>query len=178
MKSTNLTKIPIILLSLACFAALGVYIFLWVMNGRLQSRVQTLQSEVAVETVREERADSTGHFADDIRDDGALVQSFFVGRDNEVVAIETLEGLANVTGATVDITQVDVQNQTADAPGTLIVNVSGNGSWKQISHLLALLESLPFHANIPYVSLTTSPSPENTTAVWALSVRLEIALAQ
>ncbi len=178
MKTSNMTRIPIILLVLACLVMLSAYVFLWVMNSRLYVRVGALQSEVAMETVREERAGDTGRFADDIRDDGELVRSFFVGRDTEVMAIETLEGLAHTTGADVTITQVDIQNQTPEIPGTLVVNLSGNGSWKAVSHLMTLLEHLPFHADVPYVSLTTSPSSEKTAALWTLSARLEMALTQ
>ena len=177
MKDPRTKIIPFILLGLACLAMLSVYIFLGVMTERAHARVSALQAEVLMQEAREARAHDTGRFLDDIRDDGELVYSFFVSRDNVVGAIETLESLSGVTGARVTINQVDAIGQTADVPGTLLIGLSGTGSWKQISQLLALLETLPFHSKVVYTTLATSPSSEGS-ATWTMQVRLEAQLVQ
>lgn len=177
MKVSRTKIIPFVTLGLACLAMLGVYIFLWVMTDRAHARVSALQAEVLMQEAREARAHDTGRFLDDIRDDGELVRSFFVSRDNVVGAIETLESLSSATGARVTINQVDAIDQTADVPGKLLVGLSGIGSWKQISQLLVLFETLPFHSKMTYVSLATSPSSEGS-ASWTLQARLEAQLVQ
>ena len=172
MKNLRSTTLPFIVLGLVCLVVLSVYVFLWVMTGRAHGRVNALQSEVVLQEAREAHAQDTGRFINDIRDDGELVYSFFVSRANVVGAIETLESLEKSTGARVTITQVDARNQTADAPGTLVVGLSGTGSWKAVAHLLRLLETLPFQSQLMYVSLSTSPSTEGGSS-WSLQARLE-----
>ena len=177
MNTEPTKKIPFILLGVLGLGVLSAYIFLWIIIDRAYTRVSALQIEIAQQEVREARAQDTGKFIEDIRDDGEVVHSFFVSRNSVVTAIETLENLEDVTGARVTISQVDAVDQTKEIPGKLMIGLSGSGTWKQISRLLALLETLPFHSNVTYVTLTTSPSPEGS-ATWSLQVRLEAQLTQ
>ncbi|MEK7606487.1 MAG: hypothetical protein AAB458_02770 [Patescibacteria group bacterium] len=164
-----------ILMALGCAGMLSIYIFLWTMTERTHERVATLTNDVALATEREKRADDTGDFIEDIRDDGDLVKSFFISRSNVLVAIETLEGLALTTGATIDITRVENEGQTPTDPGRLLLELRAEGTWVSISQFVALLEHLPFHTNFTYFALNTSPGGEEP-APWTLQARLKAQL--
>jgi len=179
MKSgTNKKTSALILLgSMVVLVLGGVAFLIWYVN-HISGQLAALEEEVAVQMAREKQADAVGHFLEDIGEEETLVSSFFIHRDNVLSAIQTLENLGPAVGGKITLAQVDVVGQTKDVPGTLSVRLTGSGSWSSMIQALALLEHLPFHAEISQIALGTGSGSTSGPATWSLQAVLTAALVQ
>lgn len=92
--------------------------------------------------------------------DRASLDSFILAKSNQVAFVGSLGSLANTSGATLTIsglgTSQDLSpSDPASAAGVQFLNASlkVQGTWTQVTHFLALIESLPYSLSVDTLEL-------------------------
>ena len=141
------TTSVILLLSLVCY---GVFFYLVSIN---EKQMLALEKDLLVLRKNETRATSERSVLNSTEKDRALLYKYFIDPNNIVVFIEKLESLASISDSRISLSSVDIDKNKKNL---LKLNFSVNGSFEQVFHFLALLESLPFEINIKSFNLTKS----------------------
>jgi hypothetical protein len=162
-------------LSLLAALLVALYAFgVWYVKS-LANDVRAQAVELSLETTRETSMRSLSGFLADLTGDEKKLSSFFVAPDNAVMMIETIERLGNLVGAPVSISGVRIEEQNQDTgEGTMTMNVSAEGTWREVSELLALLDTFPFASSVDNVTLVQIG--EEKEQVWSFRAIMSVAL--
>jgi hypothetical protein len=167
--------IPTILITIAFLAA---YIFgVWYVR-HLEGVVHAQALELAAETRRETSMRSLAGFLAELSSDEDHLSSFFIAPDEAVLMIERVEGLGALVGVPVSISDVRIKDENADTgEGTMVMSISGEGTWRQTTKLIALLDELPSASLIESAMLVRGGKEgEDGQQMWSLRVTLQVFL--
>jgi hypothetical protein len=156
----------------------GGYIFSLIVVSRLYNHIAVVQQELLVQIELERHVrDTTGLLAE-LRGVGDAITTYFKTPNDVIAVIEGIEGFKKQIGAPVTVVQLDVHGaDPTTREGTLVVSVFSDGSWKAMSQLMALLDTLPYQSTVTQLSLDTTGLDEDGHApVWTLRAALDIAL--
>lgn len=161
-----------------CAAFIGVFVFVTLKTQRLYEQITTIQEELLLQIQLERRVRDTAGTLAELSHERTLAQTYFKTPEDVITIIEEIEGFSDVVGAPVTVLQVHVEEENPETrEGVLVVNVFAEGSWASISHLLSLLDSLPYQAFIKQATLDTSGTDTETPRpVWSLRAALSITL--
>ena len=145
------------------FFALGTTIFVALIYGYLYWSIDdsltkaSTAREVAsgVERSKTEAQDTALLFAETENDRDSL-PSFFIGSDEAVTFIESLESLGNKSGGKVTISAVSADDTSALSVGSfahMSAHIDVSGSWSDVMRTLELSEDLPYQSSIGNVTL-------------------------
>lgn len=140
---------------------------IWLLFAHIRSENEKIaeQKNVIDTTLnQQQRVLSMQALAQDTEEDRALLDSYFVGSEDVVSFLETLESLGDITGASVDISSVNIdsgivltdEQKSRQSRGeeiqlppvtaeNLQIRMRAEGTWEEVVHVLALLEALPFY---------------------------------
>lgn len=149
-----------ILIILGC-AFIGAVVLLVIEHSFIQKMNQDIvdiENELYIQQRQEEQAIATAAFISTFADRQNELASFVVqnGKDVATVSaiVDMIESLGNQAGVeTVRVAQVGFGTQEKTKYETLSVDVSANGSWDSIIHLLTLLEHIPFRGETRSIRL-------------------------
>lgn len=163
-----------------CAVLIGAYVVAVVITRRQYAHIQTTQEELLLQIQLERRVRDTAGILAELSDEREGVQEFFRAPEDIITIIEELEGFGTYVGTPVAVLQVQVENEDPETrEGVFVVNIMSEGSWRSISHLLSLLDSLPYQSSISHVTLNTSGVDEDTPEPrWALRATVRITLKQ
>ncbi len=157
----------------------GVYVFVMVRTQRSYDHIMFVQEELLIQTQLERRARDTSGTLAQLSNSHTFAQRYFRTPDDVIAVIEELEGFGTVIGAPVTVAQVQIQNENTEThEGTLIVHVAASGTWRAMSQLLSLLDTLPYHATVMQAGLETTRANDNGVPIWSLRATLAILLKQ
>ena len=158
------------------FAA--IYVGALVTLSRSQKAVAAQASELAAEVQREESTQILASLLKDLSEDTSKLDAFFISPEGAVSVIEDIEGLSSVVGASISVADVHIEDENAETgEGTLTMNVSAEGSWRSMRHLLTLLDTLPFQSELTSVTLTlVSDEDSEAAAQWSLRGLVRVSL--
>ncbi|GMU73831.1 MAG: hypothetical protein AMXMBFR44_0300 [Candidatus Campbellbacteria bacterium] len=161
-----------------CAALIGVYVFVTMKTQRLYEQITTIQEELLLQIQLERRVRDTAGTLAELSHERLLATTYFKTPEDVITIIEEIEGFSEVVGAPVTVLQVHVDEENPETrEGTLVVNVFSEGSWASVSHLLSLLDSLPYQSSVKQVTLDTSGTDSETPRpVWSLRAALSITL--
>ncbi|MBP9771940.1 MAG: hypothetical protein KBD16_03390 [Candidatus Pacebacteria bacterium] len=163
-----------ILIAILFLGAYGAALFY---TKRLERDVRTKATELAGEITREASMESLGGFLDELAVDQKRLEGFFVSPDAAVSMIETVEALGTTIGAKISISGVEVVEPNAEGEGTMIMTINAEGSWREMTRLLALLDTFPFASHTQNASLLRGGSDEGSEArAWSLRSEFHIFL--
>jgi hypothetical protein len=166
--------------ALAALALLLVagYVIVIVLTRRHYAEIKEVQQELLVQIDLERRVRDTAGVLAELSGERASAQQYFKNPDDVIGIIEELEGFGSVIGVPVSVAQVEVEGENTETrEGVFVANVQSDGSWKKMSHLLALLDSLPYQSTVSQLSLDTGGIDIDTpTPIWALRATLRITL--
>lgn len=163
-----------------CAVLIGAYAVAVVTTRRQYAHIQATQEELLIQIQLERRVRDTAGTLAELSGEREGVKKFFRTPQDIITIIEELEGFGVYVGAPVAVLQVQVENEDPQTrEGVLVVNVMSEGSWRSISHLLSLLDSLPYQSALSQVTLDTSGVDEDTPEPrWALRAAVRITLRQ
>lgn len=124
--------------------------------------------------------------------DRAKIPAFFIGDDQPVSFIESIETLGKNAGSEVTLGNLaadDLSGQPDDTTGTIRADITVEGDWTAVMKTLILAENMPYVSKIHGVKFNTSlpaPAPSAPAApavsakdqksVWHLSFGIEAGL--
>jgi len=134
-----LAAIALVTLS-AGAAYTGLFIYIKNTNEEIAELSNAIDQQIQVE----ERLRSIENIMTDTVLGRATLDGYFVGQDDIVQFIETVEALSELTGEDVTIVSVDVdEGDSVSAYQFLRLRLTTKGVWEETVHFLALLEALP-----------------------------------
>jgi len=181
MRGIHQTKQLLVFSTLAVSAILVVYIFLFLYIAAEGRETSILQNDVDFVTQKESKLRSIQSTLSETEDDRTRLDTYFVSPDGIVPFIESIEGFAGVSGATIDISSVDTdlllietseKSRKAEKEENLFaelvrLNFKAHGTWSQVAHTLALLETLPYRVTITRATFEGgSALKEDATNTW------------
>lgn len=158
----------------------AVYVGALVTLVRFEKALATQAADLAREVRREGSMHELSGLLEDLSEDTAQIDTFFISPGNAVSVIEDIEALSSVVGASITVADVRIQDRDeATGDGTLSMNVAADGSWRSMVHLLSLLDALPFQSELDSVTLTlVEASEEDASARWSVRGLLRVPLRQ
>lgn len=162
-------KKTLYLLSTSAFFALiafSVYgVLVYAIDAQHKSSLALLEDAVKDSAVNE-KVLSERALLRDVEEDHRRVARAFLGRDDIVALLSQIEGLAQKTGASVEVTSVsdvpaDEKNTEAFPYGSIRLSVSADGSWSSVFQTLALLEHTPYAFWFDQVTLEGGEAPQS-----------------
>ena len=149
------TKQLFILATILLLAALAAYGALFVFIQNANQDISALESSIGVRGKQEMNLRSIQTIAEDTLEERTQLDSYFVSPDAVVDFIETIEQLAIPTGTSIETTAVEEHSEleSAEAHSFLRMQFTVRGSWQEIFHLLALIETLPFYIEVEKANL-------------------------
>lgn len=167
-------NLPTLLIALL-FVALYVFGVWYVKH--LHGIVNAQATELAAETTREASLHNLGGFLQSLSADQSRLASLFITPAAAVGLIERIEQLGDDVGAIVSISGVTIDDKNAETgEGTMVMNVAAEGSWRKMTQLLALLDTLPFASRVERASFIRSGDTESGGAVWSLRAVVHVPL--
>lgn len=156
----------------------GIYVGALVFLSRTQKAVASQAAEIAGEARREGSMHALSDLLKDLSGETSKLDAFFISPDGAVGVIEDIETLSSIVGAPVSVSDVRIEDQNAKTgEGTLLMNVAASGSWRSVTHLLALLDALPFQSELGSATLTlVDADNEDSDARWSLRGLLKVSL--
>lgn len=156
----------------------GIYVGALVVLSRTQKAVASQVAELAGDVQREESMQALSGLLEDLSGETATLDAFFVSPDGAVGVIEDIEALSSTVGASIGVSDVHIEEaDTTTGEGTLLMNVTASGSWRSMTHLLVLLDALPFQSELESATLTlVGDESEDTSAQWSLRGLLKVSL--
>lgn len=163
-----------------CVLLISAYVVAVVVTRRQYAHIQTTQEELLMQIQLERRVRDTAGTLAELSEERAGVKEFFRTPEDIIAIIEELEGFGTYVGTPVAVLQVQIEDEDPETrEGVFVVNVMSEGSWRSISHLLSLLDSLPYQSSLSQVTLDTSGVNEETPQPrWSLRATVRITLKQ
>lgn len=163
---------------LAAVLLLAFYLFgVWYIK-HLEADVRAQATQLALETTQERSMRSLSGFLAELSLDEGRLSSFFVAPEDAVGLIEQMEELGDLVNAPVSISGVHIEGEnTETGEGTMVMNISAEGAWTEVTRLLALLDTFPFASLVDNVTLTRGArSEEESGQVWLLRAVMHVTL--
>ena len=169
MKKHNKQRnILILALAILCLA-LAAYAGIFMTISSKQKETLVLYGDLALELQKEDHAKELSVFLEDVRTKQKILSGFFITKETAVSVIEEFESFAGTAGVALEILQVNVA-AVSDTEEALLIDISAEGAWDNIIHLLCLFESLPIQGSISRITLDSSEE------AWTLSATIQIGL--
>jgi len=122
-----------------------------------------LGKDLSFEIQKEKRLKSIGRLITNISEERETIDSYFVSPDGVVVFIEELESIAGISGVTLTINTVSVEEGVgASQQETLRVEYETLGAWKNTYHFLSLIEKAPYNIELRRVFLQHLEGPTDS----------------
>lgn len=165
--------------ALVAVVCVGVYVWVFIRTNQYHAEILLTQEELLVQVERERHVRDTAGVLSSLKEERALVNTFFKTPNDIISIIEDIEGLRRVIGTPVSVLQVQVEGEDPlTREGTFVASILSEGSWKQMTQLLGLLDSLPFHARVTQATLETVERVDGAKGapLWVVRAALSIAL--
>lgn len=147
-------QISFIIVSIVTLLLLGVYIFFsYKINSVFDEAESVVHERLSLEA-KERQLSKTEDAILSTKDKRLELEKHFITSDELVSFIEYVESLDNISGGTLVIDEVDV-NDEGGKPA-LRVSLSASGTYKQIYKLLSLIETMPYEIDIPMFDVSMS----------------------
>lgn len=178
MQSPRAHHYGIWLATLVAVLLAGIYVGALVFLSRTQKAVASQATELAGDARHEESMHILSALLKDLSGETTKLDAFFVSPDGAVGVIEDLEALSSVVGVPITVSDVRIEDQDAKTgEGTLSMNVAASGSWRSMTHVLTLLDALPFQGQLGSVTLTLiDAESDKASAQWSFRGLLKVSL--
>ncbi|MEK7579185.1 MAG: hypothetical protein AAB460_01465 [Patescibacteria group bacterium] len=163
---------------LVSFLLLVVYMGAIVFIRRTTAAVEARAAELALEVRREELTRDTSNLLKGLSKETEDLSAFFVHPGGAVTLIERIEGFSLYVGVPITIRDVSfVPLAEGSEEGAVAMRVETVGSWREMTHLLSLLDTLPFEAEVSTIVLEVVNEGEDGTE-WSLRAALTVLLRE
>ncbi|MFC1732246.1 hypothetical protein ACFL6I_18215 [candidate division KSB1 bacterium] len=154
------TQKRIIAAALGVFVLLGIYSTLFIVIKNKNNQISALQNQVDIEVLKDQRLHSTKQLMADLGEGIEQIDAYFVSEDGVVDFLESLEALGEVSGVSVGVNSVSVDESTdGGLPYELLrIDFVARGLWKNVVQLISLLETFPLGIAIERMQFERLPN--------------------
>jgi hypothetical protein len=97
--------------------------------------------------------------AESVRVDIEKLQKYTIDSETPVIFVQRIEGLADFSGADVEVTSLAIKDKGAQIQ-QLVLKFVGTGTWEEITHLLQLIERIPVRSDVKEIQFTFKSDSE------------------
>ncbi len=155
MNTRSKSKILLITAGVLALLGIGFYIFLIYHIESKGEKIAALENEK--QTIERQTIDVAA-LAASLRAteaDRAALSSYFVDSENAATFLEAIESISTAAGVSLKFSSVDI---VTDTPlPQLKVNAKATGSFKNLSHFIQMLETMPYEISFSKASLKRTP---------------------
>jgi hypothetical protein len=159
------TKTTIIIATSYFLALLGMFVYALYLVNMQGATFAAARVEIAERAAKEAAYASVISTTEQSQADRAELESYFITERETVRFIAAIETAATQIGVTFETTELSVTDakttDTETTPATLTVGTKFTGSERAVTQFLTLLETLPYHATIPSLSMTNQTENGN-----------------
>ncbi len=148
------------MLAILAFSVLAVVVALYAyMRFTIGSSIQTIvdrQTQAQADSTKRERDQRLAATYRSMSAEWARLPALFIPADDTVAFIEAVEGLGDISGASVAISAIgadDLAGAPAGTVGSIRAHADVRGTWSSVMKTLILAEHMPYHDTIAKVSL-------------------------
>lgn len=179
MKKVSHTTRTIVVLSIAILLVVGVYAVLRNRITANKTAIADTYNEISIQAGRHDRMARLITMLEQLRDEQSTLATYFVSAPDVVEIIKNLESLARGAGVTLEITSVNVSDPTDDMPDSvLLLGIALEGSWTEVTQMIALLETYPVQSMVGEVSLRQQGSVVGEQSRWRADTTFRAVLKQ
>ncbi len=150
----------------------GIFLYIKNTNKEITELTKVIDEQIQIE----EKLRSIESVMEDTIEGRAKLDSYFVGQNDIVQFIETIEALSGITGEEVTIISVDIQeDDNTSAYQFLRLRLTTRGAWEETIHFIALLETLPNYVVIERAGLDLRFTDEEA-GEWRSSFDIKVAM--
>ena len=154
--STRATVIISVLLATGSFVSFGGLLYLIETQSKATSIGQFQYQEALAGT---QKADSIAAAVQNTSRERVELDRYFIGRENVVEFLEEIESFGIQTGASVEVTSVELESLNESVEELKLVILT-SGSWTSLVHLLLLLDSAPLLIEFDRISFESGSEGE------------------
>lgn len=138
-----------------------LYGFGYSLVAKERTQADALATEVALASARADRLLVAQSSFKSLADDEALIRGHFVGAEEIVPFLETLEGTGRALGSSVEVAAVSPEGDTA-----LKLSLRITGSFDSVLRTLGAIEYAPYASTLTSVTFDTPPT-ESARRSWS-----------
>lgn len=161
-----------IIATLSALASVFVATFLYYLIISKQSEFLIIENSISALKLEQDASVSMKHLLTDTAEQRKKIDSYFIGSDGIVTFIESIERLSRETSVDSSVNSVGVeQGASAEEVEYVTVNVSAEGSFRNLFWFLSLLEKMPLKIEITkvYFEQRESVDPKKKGTTWRLA---------
>lgn len=149
-----------------------IYSTLFVVIKNKNNQISALQNQVDIEVRKDQRLHSIKQLIADLGKDIEQIDTYFVSEDGVVDFLESLEALGRVSGVSVGVNSVSVDESTDNSLPYehMRIDFVARGSWRNVVQLVSLLETFSFGIVIERMQLERLPSSSS----WQVNVSFTV----
>lgn len=171
---TSSTKKIAIFAASALMLSGGIDAGLWYMLAKGERMVQERTAERIERSAREVQLSTLQRVEEDTAADRAELRTFILGKDDVADFLELIEGAARKQGLTPKTRSVEVEKLEGTTNFEAIaLALEFEGSYKGVTAMLPLIESLPYQLEVRSVSLERT-GDEGATSLWRGILQLRV----
>lgn len=154
------TQIKTITAAFGVLVFLGIYSTVFMVIKNKNNQISILQNQVDIEVRKDQRLHSVKLLISDLNKELDTVDTYFVSSSGVVDFLERLEALGSVSGVTVGVNSVSVdESEDSGLPYELLkIEFAARGTWSAIVQLISLLETFPLGITIERMQLEQIPN--------------------
>ncbi len=166
-----------VIIALLIFVAALVAYGMWYRSVTIVSaRTVDLAAQIETKTATQKRIAAIRAALDELANDEARVNQYFVSPDTVVSFLEELQAHGADTGASVDV--LSVSAGTATTQPTLQISLVIDGSFNAVMQTIGRIEYAPYHVSVSSLALNlakASPSAEaQAEDTWSATMQIAV----
>ena len=147
-----------IVTTVVALLSVGAYVWLFIEVRTLVADVAVAAEEANVLSAQNKNTQTIRRVVRDTKNERAELQTYFVSEEELVAFLEELEVISTHTGSVITVQSVSAQKaiDKDDLLVPLALSLRASGTFTQVVHTLALIETFPKVLNLERVSFTQS----------------------
>lgn len=170
MDKFKATKHTLIFTIILTIAAIAFYVLFFGNIKEKNENISLIKNEVNIAVQKEINLRSVKDLIKETKEDRLKLDTYFIADDKVVDFIENLEQLSKYAGVDIEVVSVDVsQDVKKNMSESLDLDFKVSGKWRDIFHLLTLIENMPLKIKILKTNLKVVYSDgvnKKSSGVW------------
>lgn len=167
----------IVFSAIIALAALAVYMFILLDIRDKNRSVSLILNEADIEALQDLRLRSIQKIVKDTEEQRGQINIYFVGDDEIVKFIETVELLGVLADADVEINSVNIEERRREEGEEndefLQLTFSATGEWNEVFYFFSLVELLPYNIEVKRASFESGSKEKS--GIWNGSFGITVA---
>jgi hypothetical protein len=162
-----------IMATLYCLTLVAVLVVAILFTRAEQDEYRTLRTTLAEHTAKEAAFNEVARIVDSTKDDRTLLASHFLTESDTIAFMAEVESMAAILGIKLVTNELAIVPKTDTTQAQLKVGFAFSGSAQSVETFIETLEALPYHSQVPALSLQRAKNGAGQQGSMTLLVTLE-----